>query len=93
MPFRPPDRDHDTDASQWPTGVAPITWNDIGRLGVGPDARLHSDGEPVVVERRLVPSLPQKIWAAVFASAALPAGSSLGASDGGCARPVCRCSP
>ena len=73
MAFQPPDPGSSTDTSHWPPGVGSITWNDIGRLGVGPDNRLYWDGRPVVVERRLVLSLPQpqKIWAAVFAFAAL----------------------
>lgn len=47
----------------WPAGVQSITWDGIGRLGVGSDNRLYWDGKPVVTQSRLGLTTWQKIGA------------------------------
>jgi hypothetical protein len=44
----------------WPPGVTPISFETIGRLGVGEDWYLYWDGRPVVTRRRLELSRRQK---------------------------------
>lgn len=59
-----------SDKSEWPAGVQPISWENIGRLGVGSDNRLYWDGKPVVTRSRLGLTTWQKFGAGVTVIAA-----------------------
>ncbi len=64
---------HEQAARDWPARVTPISWNNIGRLGVGQDGQLYWDGRPVVTRSRLNLSSWQRFLAA-FTAAAIIAG-------------------
>jgi hypothetical protein len=58
----------------WPVGVTPISFANIGRLGVGKDGRLYWDGKPVETGQRLSLTWWQTILA-IAASIAVIIGS------------------
>jgi hypothetical protein len=60
-----------SDRADWPAGVEPISFENIGRLGVGRDSQLYWDGKPVQLRRRLVLSRWQKIGTLVVGTAAV----------------------
>lgn len=58
----------------WPEGVQAISWDNIGRLGVGRDGRLYWDGRQVETRRRLDLTFWQKVIAAVSGFAIIAGG-------------------
>ena len=57
----------DNSKKDWPAGVSPISYQGIGRLGVGRDNQLYWDGRPVVTRSRLELSRWQRVVAIVTA--------------------------
>jgi hypothetical protein len=70
------------DWSKWPEGVGPITWNNLGRPGVGRDNQLYWDGKPVEIRRRLKLSRIQIAGAFVVGLAAIVGGLGTGLNEG-----------
>lgn len=60
-----------SERAEWPAGVGLISFENIGRLGVGRDGQLYWDGKPVQLRRRLVLSRWQKIGALIVGTAAV----------------------
>ena len=59
---------------KWPKGVRPISFMDLGRLGIDARKRLYWDGEPVETQHRINLSFWQKVGACLtVASAAVVA--------------------
>lgn len=70
------------DRPKWPKDVAPISYGDMDRLGVGPDGRLYWDGKPVEVQRRLRFSRLQTVGALIVGLAAVVGGIGTGLNEG-----------
>jgi hypothetical protein len=61
--------DTDADGARWPKEVTPISYGDLGKLGVGPGNQLYWDGKPVVTKRRLDFTFGEKMLAGLTALA------------------------
>lgn len=49
----------------WPRGVEPVSFEDLGRLGIDAGDQLFWDGRPVEIRRRLVLTSLQRLVATV----------------------------
>lgn len=49
--------------SKWPKGVRPVSFMDLGRLGVDAERQLYWDGEPLETRHRICLSFWQKLGA------------------------------
>lgn len=58
-------------SSNWPKGVKPISFMDLGRLGVDAERRLYWDGEPVRVQQFIGLSFWQKVGVCLTAASAV----------------------
>ena len=56
---------------EWPTGVRPITLTGLTLLGIGPDNRLHWDGQPIELARKVSLTWWQTTLAAMTAFGAI----------------------
>lgn len=57
--------------SRCPKGVTPISFMDLGRLGIDVEKRLHWDGEPVETRQRISLSFWQKVGACLTVASAV----------------------
>jgi hypothetical protein len=57
----------------WPPGVVPVSYENIGRMGVGHDGLLYWNGRPVVTHRTIALGRRQRAAAILVALAALAA--------------------
>jgi hypothetical protein len=57
--------------SGWPKGVEPISFMDLGRLGVDAERRLYWDGEPVRIRQRIGLSFWQKVGVGLTVASAV----------------------
>jgi hypothetical protein len=55
----------------WPSGVEPISHQNIGRMGIGHDGLLYWNGRPVVTHRHIALGRRQRAVASLVALAAL----------------------
>ncbi len=68
------------DRSSWPEGVEPLSWANMGRIGVGRDGHLYWDGRQVQTRSRLDLNVWQTIGAVMIAVGTLVGGiGALGA--------------
>ncbi len=63
-----------------PSDVRPISWQELGRLGIDSHNRLHWDGRMVEVRRRLVLTRFQQAVALAVSAAAILGGLGAAAS-------------
>ena len=61
------------DPSHWPSGISPISFENIGRMGVGHDGHLYWDGRRVETRARLGLTFWQKLGAFIVVLGALGA--------------------
>lgn len=65
------DAGEEPDTSRWPTGVRPITVEQLGYIGVDSTGGLYWDGKPVEVRKRLDLSWPEKTFAIIVGLATI----------------------
>lgn len=57
--------------SKWPKGVTPISFMDLGRLGIDAERQPYWDGEPVETRHRIRLSFWQKVGACLTVASAV----------------------